>query len=144
MLQFLENLSDREAVESLRSRIDWKYALGLELTNSGFHATVLCKFRKRLIEHQAEARLLDSLLEACVAQGFLKSKNTTRTDATHVLARVRALNRSGNMVEAMRRVLDDLSRFCPEWLKERVPSEWKSRYGSRWDSFRLPAEKGGW
>jgi len=50
--------------------------LGLGLSDPGFHTTVLCKFRKRLIEHQAETRLLDGLLEACVAQGFLKSRNT--------------------------------------------------------------------
>jgi transposase len=36
VMQFLENLSDRQAAEAVRSRIDWKYALGLELTDSGF------------------------------------------------------------------------------------------------------------
>jgi transposase len=141
VLQFMENLSDREAAEAVRSRIDWKYALGLELSDTGFHHTVLCKFRKRLVEYQAEARLLDHLLEACREHGFLKARSTTRTDATHVLAQVRALNRLGNIVEAMRVVLEDLSILCPDWLKEWVSPDWKSRYGYRWDSFRLSAEK---
>ncbi len=141
VLQFLENLSNREAAEALRTRIDWKYALGLELSDPGFHPTVLCKFRKRLVEHQAEARLLDILLEVCRDQGVLKARSTTRTDATHVLAKVRALNRLGNMVEAIRQVLEELSHLCPDWLKQKISTEWKTRYGYRWDSFSLPAAK---
>jgi hypothetical protein len=41
-MQFLENLSDRQAAEAVRSRIDWKYLLGLELTDAGFDYSVLC------------------------------------------------------------------------------------------------------
>jgi transposase len=40
LLQFAENLSDRRAAEAVRSRIDWKYLLGLELTDPGFDASV--------------------------------------------------------------------------------------------------------
>ena len=42
----------------MRARIDWKYALGLELTDPGFDASVLCEFRARLVEGGAEERLL--------------------------------------------------------------------------------------
>src|SRR5712672_3446263 len=38
ILQFAENLSDRQAAEAVRDRISWKYLLGLELTDSGFDA----------------------------------------------------------------------------------------------------------
>ena len=48
LLQFREDLSDRQAAEAVRGRIDWKYALGLELTDPGFDASVLCEFRARL------------------------------------------------------------------------------------------------
>ena len=41
VLQFLEHLSDRQAADAVRARIDWKYALGLELTDPGFHFSVL-------------------------------------------------------------------------------------------------------
>src|SRR5215471_14473826 len=54
VLQFVENLSDQRAADAVRGRIDWKYLLGLDLTDSGFDASVLSEFRARLVEHQAE------------------------------------------------------------------------------------------
>lgn len=44
VLQFMEELSQRLAAEAVRSRIDWKYALGLELTDPGFDFSVLCEY----------------------------------------------------------------------------------------------------
>jgi transposase len=44
IFQFIEKLSDRAAADAVRSRIDWKYALSLELTDSGFDSSVLCEF----------------------------------------------------------------------------------------------------
>ena len=49
ILQFREDLSDRRAADAVRARIDWKYLLGLELTDPGFDASVLCEFRSRLL-----------------------------------------------------------------------------------------------
>src|SRR4051812_26533420 len=49
LLQFAENLSDRQAADAVRGRIDWKYALGLDLTDAGFDSTVLSEFRTRLV-----------------------------------------------------------------------------------------------
>ena len=45
VLQFAEGFSDRQAADAVRSRIDWKYVLGLELADPGFHHTVLSEFR---------------------------------------------------------------------------------------------------
>ena len=70
VLQFAEGLSDRQAAEAVRSRIDWKYLLGLELTDPGFDASVLCEFRARLLSAQAEARLFEGLLELCDVSTF--------------------------------------------------------------------------
>ena len=50
VMQFMEGLSDRQAENAVRARIDWKYALGLELTDPGFDASVLSEFRSRLID----------------------------------------------------------------------------------------------
>ena len=48
VMQFVENLSDRQAADAVRGRLDWKYLLGLELTDPGFDASVLSEFRARL------------------------------------------------------------------------------------------------
>jgi transposase len=93
LLQFREDLPDRRAAEAVRARIDWKYLLGLELADPGFDASVLCEFRARLLQGAAEERLLGRLLARCRELGLLKARGRQRTDATHVLASIRALNR---------------------------------------------------
>src|SRR5215216_3368671 len=94
VLQFLEQLSDRQAAEAVRSRIDWKYALGLELTDPGFHFSVLAEFRARLVTDKAEHLLLDRMLERLKARGLVKARGKQRTDSTHVLAAVHDLHLS--------------------------------------------------
>ena len=93
ILQYVEDLSDRRAADAVRSRIDWKYALSLELTDPGFDSTVLSEFRTRLVAGAAEQRLLDALLAQCRERQWLKARGRQRPDSTHVLAHVRAGNR---------------------------------------------------
>ena len=80
VFQFLEHLSDRQAADAVRARIDWKYALGLELTDPGFHFSVLTEFRARLVAGKAEHRLLDRMLERFKARGLVKARGKQRTD----------------------------------------------------------------
>src|SRR5215217_574864 len=61
VLQFAEGLSDRQAADAVRGRIDWKYALGLELTDPGFDYSVLSEFRMRLIVGGVEHLLLETM-----------------------------------------------------------------------------------
>src|SRR5438874_224956 len=90
VLQFVEGLTDRQAADAVRGRIDWKYALGLPLEDPGFDASVLSEFRTRLVEAGAEQLLLDVLLALCKERGWLKAGGKQRTDATHVLAAARS------------------------------------------------------
>lgn len=138
VLQFVEQLSDRQAADAVRSRIDWKYALGLELTDPGFHHTVLCEFRTRLIAGSTDERLLDAVLDRCRERDWLKPRGRQRTDSTHVLARVRAINRLECVCEIMRYTLNSLAVVVPEWLKSWTPQEWVERYGPRVEDYRLP------
>jgi transposase len=137
--QFVENLSDRQAADAVRGRIDWKYALGLELTDPGFDHSVLSEFRTRLIAGSAEQRLLDAVLDCCRERGWLKARGRQRTDSTQVLARVRAINRLECVAEALRYALNSLAVVAPAWLRAHSPAEWPERYGRRRDDSRLPA-----
>ncbi len=74
VLQFMENLSDREAADAVRGRIDWTYALGLALTDPGFDHTVLSEFRTRLVAGGAELLLLDTVLQRLQEQGLVKAR----------------------------------------------------------------------
>ena len=138
VLQFGENLSDRQAAESVRARIDWKYLLGLELTDPGFDFSVLSEFRTRLIDSGAEERLLDLFVEHAKEKGLVKTRGRQRTDATHVLAAVRELNRLELVAESMRAALNEIARVQPEWLQEIAPVDWYKRYSRRIEDTRLP------
>jgi transposase len=102
VLQFLPELSDRQAAESVRNRIDFKYALGMELEHPGVHHSVLTDFRDRLAEEERAARLLDLALEKIRAVSPVHVRRWQRTDSTHVLAAVRDLTRLELVTEAMR------------------------------------------
>lgn len=138
VMQFAEGLSDRQAADAVRGRIDWKYALGLELTDPGFDASVLTEFRARLVAGSLEYQLLDVLLARCRAAGLLKARGRARTDSTHVLAAIRALNRLECVGETMRQALNALAVTAPDWLREQLQPEWTARYGPRFDDYRLP------
>ncbi len=138
ILQFRENLPDRQAAEAVRGRIDWKYLLGLELTDAGFDFSVLSEFRTRLLEGGGEAWLLDKLLEQCRSLGLVKARGTQRTDATRVLAAIRVLNRLELVGETMRAALNDLATIAPDWLRSVAPLEWYLRYSRRIEDNRLP------
>ena len=105
IMQYIENLTDRQAADAVRARVDWKYALGLELTDPGFHYSVLSEFRSRLISAGDERTLLDTLLERCAEKGLLGGKSNQRTDSTHVLAAIRNLTLVELVGEAMRKTL---------------------------------------
>src|SRR3954464_3556742 len=138
LLQFREDLSDRRAAEAVRARIDWKYLLGLELTDPGFDASVLCEFRARLLEGAAEERLLDRLLARCRELGLLKARGRQRSDTTHVLAAIRTLNRLELVGETLRAALNELATIAPDWLREAAPKGWYERYALRVEDGRLP------
>lgn len=130
VMQFMENLSDRQAEEAVRARIDWKCALSLELTDTGFDFSVLSEFRSRLITGGQEAQLLNRLLEQCQAKGWLKARGKQRSDSTHVLAAIRAVHRFECVGETLRHALNSLATVAPDWLEQVVHPEWFERYGT--------------
>jgi transposase len=141
IMQFRENLADRQAAEAVRARIDWKYLLSLDLTDPGFDFSVLSEFRDRLLAGSAAELLLDKLLERCRALGLLKARGQQRTDSTHVLAAVRVLNRLELVAETLRAALNALAAVAPAWLQAWAPLEWYARYGKRIEDARLPREQ---
>jgi transposase len=141
VMQFAEGLPDRQAADAVRGRIDWKYALGLALTDDGFDRSVLSEFRARLIAGGAERRLLDALLERLGQLGLVKARGRQRTDSTHVLAAIRTLNRLELVGETLRAALNALAVAAPGWLRATAPAEWYERYATRFENARLPTKQ---
>ena len=109
VMQFAEDLTDRQAAEAVRDRIAWKYALSLRLTYAGFDYSVLCEFRQRLLDHDAAQRLLDALLQQFAVRCWFTSRGKQRTDSTHILAATRRLNQLELVHETLRHALNELA-----------------------------------
>ncbi|MFE1443937.1 IS1182 family transposase [Streptomyces sp. NPDC058739] len=129
VLQFLLGLSDRQAAEAVRCRIDFKYAMAMELDDPGFHHSVLADFRDRLAEGDRADRLLDLALARLKEAGLVRERTTQRTDSTHVLAAVRDLTRLELVTEAVRAALEEVAGTSPHLLDELVDEDWGLRYG---------------
>ena len=129
VLQFLLDLSDRDAAEAVRCRIDFEYALGLDLDDPGFHHSVLGDFRERLLEDGRADRLLDLALARLKEAGLVRERTSQRTGSTHVLAAVRDLTRLELVTEAVRAALEELARTAGHALEGLVDDDWGRRYG---------------
>lgn len=138
VMQFVEGLTDRQAVNAVASRIDWKYALSLKLTDKGFNFSVLSEFRTRLIEGGAERQIFDLMLSRFQEAELLKAPYSQRTDSTHVLAKIRDLSRLESLGETLRSALNSIAVVAPQWLPEIVPESWFKRYVRKFEESRLP------
>ncbi|MFJ4126319.1 IS1182 family transposase [[Kitasatospora] papulosa] len=141
VMQFAEGLSDRQAADAVRGRLDWKYLLGLELADAGFDHSVLTEFRDRLIEGDAGIELLDRVLGAAADRGLLKAGGRARTDSTIVLSAARQINGLVRLGETLRAALNSVAAREPEWLVGWAPSDWFDRYAIRFEDTRLPKGK---
>lgn len=138
VLQALEHLTDRQAAEAVRARLDWKYALSLPVDDPGFDHTVLSDFRARLLEQGAVKLVLDPILALCRERGWLAPGGQSRTDSTHVLSAVRRLNSLESVGETLRAVLNAASEVEPEWVRQTVPQSWFDRSVQRFELARFP------
>lgn len=141
VLQAVEGLTDRQAAEAVRDKLSWKYALGLELSDAGFDASVLSEFRTRLVTHGLQTRVLDLLVARLVEAGLLKAGGKQRTDSTHVLAAVRLLNQVELVGETVRACLESIAAADPQWVATVLDASWQDRYAARIDSWRMPSSK---
>lgn len=142
-VQFAENLSDYQVADAVRARLDWKYALSLELTEPGFHYSVLSEFRARLVESEKSQLLLDQILKRLKDKGWLKGHGQQRTDSTHLLAAVRELDRIEVVGETFRYTLNVLATVVPEWLQEHLHPNVGSVMGNIWMAIDCPKKNRG-
>ena len=118
VLQRAEKLTDRLAAEAVRTRLDWQYLLGLGLADPGFDHTVLPEFRGKVADTGLEQVVLDALLGKLAASGLVKAGGKQRTDSTHVVAAVAALNRLELAGESVRAAVEALAAAHPDWVAQ--------------------------
>ena len=142
VLQRAENLTDRMAAEEVRTRLDWKYLLGLALEDPGFDHSVLAEFRGRVADAGLEQAPLDALLGRMAADGLVRAGGKQRTDSTHVVAAVAALNRLELAGESVRAAAEALTAAHPDWTGQVLHvGEWARRYGTPLTGWQPPVSK---
>ena len=140
VMQFREGLSDRQAADAVRGRLDWKYLLGLELSDPGFDHTVLVEFRQRLLSGKQDLLLFDLLLTRLQEGGYLKGRGRQRHDSTHVLAKNSSTqSRGGGGRNLGARFKIHLAVAAPPWLPGQIQADWVERYEHRIEDYRLPS-----
>lgn len=137
VFQMLEKVPDRQAAEYVASRIDWKYALHLPLTYTGFHWTDLLAFRKRLWEHRQERLLYDRFLARLQQLGLVKRRGKMRTDSTHVLAVVERLSQLELITETIRVALRAVILTAPAWAEQMLPDTFQEIYSDPQSEYGL-------
>jgi transposase len=138
VLQRADNLTDRLAADAVRTRLDRKYLLGLALDDPGFDHSVLAEFRAKVAVAGLERAALDALLERLAADGLVRAGGKQRTDSTHVVAAVAALNRLELAGESVRAALEALAAAHPGWTAGVLDASWSRRYGTPMTSWRPP------
>lgn len=84
ILQYFDDVSDREAADRVRFDLRWKLALGLSLDHRGFHYSTLSRFRRRLVAHGQERYAFDALLRLALKTGLLKRDAEQVIDSTPI------------------------------------------------------------
>lgn len=141
VFQMLEKLPDRLAAAAVRLRIDWKYALHLPLDWAGFHFTNLSHFRQRLLEHKAEYRVFDQLLQKLVELGYVRRRGKQRTDSMSVLGLVAKLSRLELVWETLRVVLEALQKQDQAWLERVLPEVFLQQYLVKRQDYNLTEQE---
>jgi transposase len=95
----------------------------------------------RWLEGSAEQLLLDTFLQKCRARKLLKARGQQRTDSTHVLGAIRALNRLECVTETFRHALNSLAVVAPDWVWQHSQPEWVDRYERRAEESRFPTPR---
>jgi hypothetical protein len=106
LLQFMEAVPDRKAVENIRLHLGWKHALDLKINDKGFHPTTLVTFRDRLAKHKDGRLIFDSILQALHQNGLVKRHGKQRLDSTHILGAVARMGRLEVVRETIRLFLE--------------------------------------
>jgi transposase len=140
LLQYLEALPDRQAVEMLQYHAGWNFALNRQLGDPVFHPTTLVNFRQRLLAGDLSTLGFSAVLEALIEAGLITRKNRQRLDSTQMLGRLSRMSRLDCLRESLRLALEELAEQLPADQKPPAWPQWWERYVETQTDYRASLE----
>lgn len=138
VFQYAEDLPDHRAVDALRTRMDWKYAMHLPLNNTALDFHKLCKFRSYAMHSTRASSALQVLVNGLDEIGLFWNKSGEKINAGDILVRVCFISRVEDVMEAILLALESLAAYEPELLRENASPHWYVRYDQRNRPFQVP------
>jgi transposase len=128
ILQYVEELTNEQILEAVRSRPELKYALRLPLNSPGVSLNALCEYHQALFAEPARRQLFQEMLERLAEFGLANPTNAELLDARRVLATVCAVSQLDEATRAMYQALEALVVADAEWLRKITRPTWYDRY----------------
>jgi len=126
VLQYWEDLTDRQMANATRTRIDLKYALHLPLIFPGMNPSALCRFRGQLQHNQAGREAFQQVVDRVDA--FIGGQKKNLADSNQIISTICLISRYEIVIETMRNVVEALAADHPEWLRSMALPHWYRRY----------------
>lgn len=136
--QYAEDLPDHRAVDALRTRMDWKYALHLPLVNTDLDYRKLCQFRSHTMHSLTASQALQNLVDGLAKVGLFRNSCESDVYAAKILARVCFISRLEEVMEMIFQTLEALAAYQPELLREHAFPHWYALYDHRLRPFQAP------
>lgn len=128
IFQFVEELTNQQMSEAVRSRVELKYALHLPMSGLSIDSNALCEFRQQILSDAASIKIFQNLLDRLVGFGLFAPVKDRIVDAYQVLLTVCTLNQLDEASEAMHQALESLAVTDPDWLRRVTLPHWYERY----------------
>ena len=126
--QFVEGLTDIQAIDAVRTRTDWKFALHLSLMPAMLHENALCRFRQGLFTDLVSQRDFQRLINRLVVFAPTLNNNFQDLKGLGIVSAVCSLNRLHRAQQAMYQALEVLAARFPQWLRKTAQPHWYGRY----------------
>jgi hypothetical protein len=126
--QFIEGLTDHQALDALRTRIDWKYALHLPLHTPAFQQMALCLLRQRILGDPASQREFQKLFDQLIQLSPPTLKRPEEFESLHLVSTICLMNRLEWAQEGMIRAIQALAISDSAWLRLFALPHWYGRY----------------
>ncbi len=128
LLQFLDRVPDRAAMELLTLHLGWKRALHRDLDDGAYDPSLLTYVRERRLAHEQSALVFETILDGLCEAGLVTKRARQRLDSPHVLAVLRQMSSLEGVRETLRRALEALVGAAPESERPTAWATWWGRY----------------